>query len=239
MQAVNPVPLHIGVIMDGNRRFAKRLMKQPWKGHEWGSEKAREFLGWCREMGVRHITMYAFSVQNFNRPKKEFDYIMKLFEQEFKQILVDMEHDAHKYKVRIRFLGRIHMLPKNLQALFKKVEDATQNYNNYFLNLAIAYGGQEEITDAVIKIARELSAGLIKPNAINEELIRHSLYTNGQPYPDLIIRTGGERRLSNFMLWQGAYSELFFIDKMWPEITKRDFKKAVGDYQSRQRKFGH
>ncbi|MCD6476652.1 MAG: di-trans,poly-cis-decaprenylcistransferase [Candidatus Aenigmarchaeota archaeon] len=228
---------HIGVIMDGNRRLAKRLMKNPWKGHEYGANKVKDFLKWCHELGIKCITLYAFSIQNFNRPKREFNYLMKLFEREFLDIC-NKNHEAHKYKVRIKALGRINLLPKKVQMAIKKAEQATKNYNKFLLNFAIAYGGQEEIVDAIKKIALKVKKGLIKPASINESLVKKSLYTNGQPYPDLIIRTGGEKRVSNFMLWQGAYSELYFIDKMWPEITKRDFMKAIKDFEKRQRRFG-
>jgi tritrans,polycis-undecaprenyl-diphosphate synthase [geranylgeranyl-diphosphate specific] len=232
-----PVPAHIAVVLDGNRRFASRLMKTPWMGHVWGARKVREFLGWCRDAGVRHATLYAFSVQNFARPRKEFDYLMKLFEKEFRAI-ADPKHDAHKYGVRVRFLGRIHLLPAAVRAAIRAAEKATARYSNYFVNIAVAYGGQEEITDAMRDVAEKVRSGKLDPSDINENTIRHSLYTNGAPYPDMILRTGGEHRLSNFLLWQGAYSELVFIKKTWPELTKRDFVNAIKDFQSRERRFG-
>jgi len=232
------VPKHIGIILDGNRRFAKRLMKKPWKGHEWGAKKVRKILGWCREYGVKYITLYSFSIQNFSRPKKEFDFIMKLFKKEALELL-NPKHEIHKHKIRVKIIGRIWMLPKDLQKIIKKLETETRNYKNYFLNVAVAYGGQEEITDAIIKIAKKVFKGIIEIKDINEKLIRHSLYTDGTPYPDLIIRTGGERRLSNFLLWQSAYSELIFVDKLWPEFEKEDFKNCIEEFQIRQRRFGH
>jgi len=232
-----PIPAHIAVILDGNRRFAKKLMRAPWMGHVWGAKKVREFLGWCRELGIKYATLYAFSIQNFNRPKKEFDYLMKLFEKDFRSI-TDPKHDVHKYGVRVRFLGRIGMLPPAVQAAIRAAEKATARYTNYFVNIAVAYGGQEEITDAVKGLAVKVAKGLLKPAAINEELIRHSLYTDGTPYPEMIIRTGGERRLSNFLLWQSAYSELVFIDRAWPDIRKNDFVGAMKEFQARERRFG-
>ena len=233
------VPQHLGVILDGNRRLAKRLVKLPWKGHDWGAKKVTEFLSWCRELGIQYVTLYSLSIQNiFNRPKNELDYIFKIFKREALELLKP-DHDVHKYGIRVRAIGRLHLLPKELQVLLRKVEKITEKYKNYFLNVAVAYGGQEEITDAVKDLARKISKGILKPSQINENLIRHSLYTNGTPYPDLIIRTGGERRLSNFLLWQSAYSELYFIDKMWPELSKRDFLKAIKDFQDRERRFGH
>lgn len=231
-------PVHIGVILDGNRRFAKRLMLEPWKGHEWGAEKVKELLRWCKGTGVKYLTLYSLSEENYkSRPKREMDFLLKIFEKEFIAI-TKKSHDAHKNKVRVKAIGRINILPKNLQTAIAAAEESTKNYKDYFLNLAIAYGGQQEITDAVIKIAKKISAGEIKLEQINEDLIRHSLYTNGAPYLDMIIRTGGEKRLSNFLLWQSAYSELFFVDKMWPEFTKEDFLSAIEEFKQRQRRFG-
>lgn len=232
------VPAHIGIILDGNRRFAKRLMLQPWKGHEWGAEKVRELLRWCKGTGVKYLTLYSLSIQNYiSRPKEEMKYLLGIFEKEFNEI-AKKSHEAHENKVRVKVIGRTNILPRSLQSAIAKAEESTKNYKNYFLNLAIAYGGQEEITDAIIGIAKKVSAGTIKPEQINEDLIRHSLYTNGAPYPDMIIRTGGEKRLSNFLLWQSAYSELFFVDKMWPDFTKDDFLSAIEEFKQRQRRFG-
>lgn len=228
---------HIGVILDGNRRFAKRLMKQPWKGHEWGSEKIKDFLNWCKEANIRTVTIYSFSVQNFSRPKVEFEFIMKLFEKEFLEMANNKEHPAHRNKVRVKAVGRIWMLPEFVQKAIKKAEKATEKYNNYYLNIAIAYGGQEEIVDATAKIARKVKNGEIDPDEIDTNVIEKMLYV-GQPYPDIIIRTGGEKRLSNFLLWQSAYSELFFIDKLWPEIKKEDFFRVLQEFALRERRFG-
>ena len=233
----NKVPVSIGIILDGNRRLAKRLMKRPWKGHEWGAKKVHQFLHWCKDLGIKYVTLYSLSVQNLNRPKIEFNYLMNLFKKEFLDVR-NPDHDAHKFKARIRALGRIHLLPKDLQNAIRIAEKATEKYDNFFENFAIAYGGQEEITDAIVKISKMVSEGKIKTGQINESLIKNQLYTNGTPYPDLIIRTGGDKRLSNFLLWQGAYSELIFIDKMWPEITKKDLVNAIKEYQRRERRFG-
>jgi tritrans,polycis-undecaprenyl-diphosphate synthase [geranylgeranyl-diphosphate specific] len=228
---------HIGVILDGNRRFAKRLMKQPWKGHEWGSGKVREFLKWCRETEIKHATLYSFSVQNFSRPKIEFEYLMKMFHKEFMDMVDNPEHDVHKNRVHVKAIGRLWMLPEKVQEAIKKAEAATKDYKDFHLNVAIAYGGQEEITDAITDIAKKIKEGLITPNDIDLDLIKNSLYT-GKPYPDLIMRTGGERRLSNFMPWQSAYSELVFLEKMWPELQKEDFFDVVRDFERRDRRFG-
>ncbi len=231
------MPQHVAIILDGNRRFAKRLMKKPWEGHNWGAKKVRELMKWCSEKKLHYITLYSFSIQNMERPKKEFEFLMKLFEREFKEI-AKPDHEVHEYGIKVNVIGRINLLPKNVRDAIKSAENATKNYNNYFLNLALAYGGQEEITDAVRKIAKDVAANKIKTKQINENLIRKNLYAGDIPYPDMIIRTGGEKRLSNFLLWQCAYSELFFIDKMWPEITKKDFFKALKDFEKRKRRFG-
>ncbi len=232
------IPEHVAVILDGNRRFAKRLMLQPWKGHEWGAKKVREFCEWCKELGIKRATFYTFSIQNFNRPKEEFNFLMDLFEKHFREIADGKNKDVIENEINVKAIGRIWMLPEKVQSAIRAAEEATKNYSKFFLNFAIAYGGQEEITDAVISIAKKVSQGLLDPKIINEDLVRHTLYTNGQPYPDLIIRTGGERRISNFLLWQSAYSEFIFLEKAWPELTKEDFFAAIEDFQKRERRFG-
>jgi tritrans,polycis-undecaprenyl-diphosphate synthase [geranylgeranyl-diphosphate specific] len=229
---------HIGVILDGNRRFAKRLMKEPWKGHQWGGEKVKELLSWCKEANIHTATLYSFSVQNFSRPKAEFEFLMKNFEKEFLKIAEDSNHVAHKDKVKVKAIGRLWMLPEFVQKAIKKAEEATSKYNDYHLNIAIAYGGQEEITDAMTKIGEQIKAGKIQPSDIDENTIKKFLYT-GQPYPDLILRTGGEKRLSNFMAWQSAYSELAFTEKLWPELQKQDFFNVLKDFHVRERRFGN
>ncbi len=232
------LPLHIGIILDGNRRFAKRLMKQPWYGHRWGAKKVKELLNWLKEYGIRYATLYSLSLENLKkRPKKELNHILKLFEKEFSKIL-NPKHEVHKYGVRIRIIGRTYLLPKKLQKIFKEVEKATRNYKNYFLNFAIAYGGKQEITDAVKKIVRKALNGKVKVRDIKEKFVEEHLYTNGQPPVDLIIRTGGENRVSNFLLWQGAYAEFFFVKKMWPEFEKEDFVRILKEYSQRERRFG-
>ena len=231
---MNKNPEHIGIILDGNRRFAKRLNLNPWKGHEFGYEKIRKFLNWCRELDIKEITLYCFSMQNFNRPKKEFDYIMSVFEKAFKDLLKDK--DVHTYKVRINFIGRCYLLPKNIQKLIKKAVDLTKDYDNYRVNIAIAYGGREEIIDAVKKIAEKINNKKLKITEINEKTFAENLYLDREP--DLIIRTGGDRRTSNFLPWQSIYSEWFFLEKMWSEFEKQDFINVIEEYKKRDRRFG-
>lgn len=230
---------HVGIIMDGNRRFAKRLMKKPWMGHKWGLEKARDVLRWACEADIKYLTAYTLSLENLkSRPKNELKLILSYVEKEIDEIMKNENHIVHKFNVNIRFIGRIHILPKNIQKKIRDVEKLTKKYDKHFLNIALAYGGQQEIVDATRKILKKGLKGIIKLSDINEELIKENLYTNGQPFPDLVIRTGGEKRLSNFLPFQSAYSELIFIDKKWPEISKRDFNNAIREFEKRQRRFG-
>ncbi len=231
------VPRHIGVILDGNRRFAKRLMLKPWKGHEWGAEKFRKFTDWCFELGAEEITAYVFSIQNFNRPKEEFDYIMKVFKKEAEELLKpDKLKDMAEKGIRINFIGRQWMLPKELQELQNKVMEATKENKQRRINFAMAYGGREEIIDAVQKIALEAQKGTLEPAKINEELFGKNLWLDSNP--DIVIRTGGEQRTSNFLPWQATYSELMFIDKLWPELEKEDVLACIEEYKQRERRFG-
>ena len=231
------VPRHIGVILDGNRRFAKRLMVKPWKGHEWGAEKFRKFCDWCTELGVEEITAYLFSIQNFNRPKDEFDFLMNIFRNEISLLLKPEKLQELKEKgTRICFIGRQWMLPQDLQELQNKVMEATKDNKPKRINFAIAYGGREEIIDAVQKIAMQAKEGKIDPKQINEEMFSKELCLNSAP--DIILRTGGEKRVSNFLPWQGTYSELIFIDKLWPELEKEDVEACIEEYNTRDRRFG-
>ncbi|WP_423792702.1 polyprenyl diphosphate synthase [Methanocaldococcus indicus] len=234
----NNLPKHIAIIMDGNRRTAKMLGKKSYEGHYLGAEKAKEVLRWTRDLGIKVVTLYSFSLENFNRPKEEIDVLMKLFKEKFYEIADDK--DIHKYKVRVKAIGRIHLLPKDVQEAIKYAEERTKNYNNFYVNIAIAYGGQQEIVDAVRKIAEKVKKGELNPEDIDKETIDDHLYTSHLPHPepDLIIRTSGEERISNFLIWQSSYSELYFCDVYWPFFRKIDFLRAIRDYQRRQRRFG-
>lgn len=227
-------PRHIGIILDGNRRFAKRLMLEPWKGHEYGVEKVREVLKWCKKLGIRELTLYAFSMQNFERPKREFGYIMDHFVKAFNDIVTN--RDVHEDKIRVRAVGRTHLLPEKVQEAIRNAEEATKDYGNYFVNVAIAYGGREEIVDAVKKIGRAIEDGRLKPEDIDEKMFEKNLYISDEP--DLIIRTGGDHRTSNFLVWQSNYSEWIFLEKMWPEFEEKDLIKCVQDFEQRERRFG-
>lgn len=231
----SPVPNHVGIILDGNRRFAKKLMLKPWKGHEWGAKKFEDVLKWCHDLGIKELTAYTFSVQNFNRPKEEFDYLMDLFRKEATQYL-QKDSDIEKYQVKVNFIGRIWMFPKDIQDLMHQLMEKTKTYQEHVLNFAMAYGGREEVIDAVRKLASDIKDGTLSVDQINEETFSRNLYTPDEP--DLIIRTGGEKRTSNFLIWQSWYSEWFFIEKTWPEFEKEDFVKVIEEFQGRERRFG-
>ena len=233
------VPQHIGIIPDGNRRLARRLMKTPWKGHEWGLEKIKKLLEWCEELGIKVVTVYVLSLENLHkRPKREINFLFDLARKEIEDILRDEKHIVHRNKVKVKFFGRLHLLPEDIRERIKKVTELTKDYSSYFLNLAIAYGGRQEIVEASKKLAIDVSKGVVDPQHIDESVLREYLWTNGFPDPDLIIRTGGEKRLSNFLPFQSTYSELIFLDKFWPELKKEDFFRAIKEFSKRQRRFG-
>ena len=222
---------HLGIIMDGNRRFAKRLLKNPWNGHSWGARKVEEVLDWCYEQNIHTVTLYALSLENLNtRPKKELQFLMDIFRKEFTS--ENFYKKMHKNKTCVRFFGKLEDLPKDIQEILRNVVETTKNYNNTYLNFAIAYSGRQEIIDAV----KKLDCDDIK--TLTTQNFEKKLDSYGIKDPDLIIRTSGEKRLSGFLLWQSAYSEYCFIDKLWPELTKEEFINAIDDYNKRQRRFG-
>ena len=233
-----PKPGHIGVITDGNRRWARQHDMIPWEGHWEGADRVEDFLGWCMELGVKTVTLYSFSTENFKRDEREVQELMRLFEKTLEDVKV--ADYIHKNRVRIRALGRTGMLPQRIQDLIREVEEATKEYDSYYLNIAIAYGGRAEIVDATRMIAAEVMNGEVRPEDIDEEVIEAHLYTAHlpQPDPDLVIRTSGESRLSNFLVWQSAYSELFLVDVYWPAFRKIDLMRAIRSYQQRSRRYG-
>jgi len=214
-------------------------MKRPWKGHEWGISKVKKLFEWCRPLGIRTITFYALSLENLNsRPKREINYLFRLAEKEIDDIIENKNNFAHKNRIRVNFFGNMNRLPERLQDKMKKVMEATRKYRDYTINFAVAYGGRQEITSACRAIASDVLKGRIKPADIDDMVIKQNLQTNGSKDPDLIIRTGGEKRLSNFLLFQSAYSELAFVDTLWPEFSKKEFDEVIRDYSSRERRFG-
>ncbi|MBU0457496.1 MAG: polyprenyl diphosphate synthase [Nanoarchaeota archaeon] len=225
---------HIGIILDGNRRFAKRLMMQPWKGHEYGINKVEKLFNWGKELGIKELTLYVFSMQNFNRPQKEFDYLMKLFLEFFSNEMI--KEKIYENKIKIRFIGRTHLLPEEVYSKIIKLMDETKDYDDYIINFAMAYGGQEEVVDAVKMLIKDIKKNKINEDIIDEELFENYLYLKSKP--DLIIRTGGDHRTSNFLIWQSNYSEWFFLDKFWPEFEKEDLMKVIDEFNNRERRFG-
>ena len=230
----NSIPKHVGIILDGNRRFAKRLMLKPWKGHEFGAEKVKKLLEWSKDVGIKELTLYAFSYENFNRPKKEFEYLMDLFRKEFDK-LIDNK-DISKNEIKINFIGRLQLFPKDIQERMYKIVEKTKKYNRYIVNIAMAYGGRAEIVDAVKRIGEKIKEGSLDVKNINEKLFSDNLYMSDDA--DLIIRTGGEKRTSGFLPWQGTYAELVFVDKSLPEFEKEDFLQCIKEFQGRKRRFG-
>ena len=233
----NKMPKHVAIIMDGNRRYAKlQGNKNVLKGHELGVDSLENVLDWSIELGIEIVTVYAFSTENFNRPKDEVDGLMRLFVINFKK-LVDHEK-IHKNEVRVKVVGRTELLPDDVKEAIKEAEDATKHYDKRLFNLAIGYDGRLEIIDSFKKIIKDVQEGKITVDDVDEELVSKNLYTKGLDDPNLIIRTSGEERLSGFLLWQSSYSELYFCETLWPELRKVDFLRAIRSYQARERRFG-
>ncbi|MEF8879156.1 MAG: polyprenyl diphosphate synthase [Candidatus Thermoplasmatota archaeon] len=230
------VPEHIAVIMDGNRRFAKSFGLDAEAGHLLGRDKIKEVLEWCLELNIKNLTIYAFSTENFKREESEVKSLMDLCKKELDKAKKDSR--IHKNKVKIRVIGNLEILPEEIKESAEYIMKQTEDYDNYSLNVALAYGGRQEIIQAIKKIAEDVKKDNIKIEEIQEKIVSKYLYTNGLPDPDLILRTSGEERISNFLLWQLAYSELYFSDVYWPAFQKRDFLDAIKTCQKRQRRFG-
>lgn len=231
-------PEHIAIILDGNRRWASEQALNLFSGHEKGADKVEQLIDWCLQLGVKSITLYMFSTENFQRSKSEVEEIMRIAEERFQRILADER--IHENKVRVKVIGRVNLLPEHLQQLIADVEKSTEGYDKHFLNFAFAYGGRAEIVDAAKKIAEKVGTGDLSPDEVDEQLFEKHLYTSHMPNqdPDLIIRTSGEERLSGFLLWQSAYSELCFLDVYWPDFRFIDLLRAVRTFQNRKRRFG-
>jgi short-chain Z-isoprenyl diphosphate synthase len=233
-------PKHVGFIMDGNRRFARQAGFEALVGHHRGADKLHDVLSWCSEAGVRFVTVWCFSLDNFQRSPEEVEGLLQLFEDKAREMAVSPQ--IHEREVRIRFIGRLELLPESLRAEIRRVEEATAGYRKLQLNVAMAYGGREEIADAFRRyVKNQMAAGEgledILKNLDPSSLDPH-LYTSGQPEPDLILRTSGEIRLSGFLLWQSCHSEYYFSDTNWPAFRQIDFLRALRAYHDRQRRFG-
>lgn len=228
----NNLPVHIGVIMDGNGRWAKKRGLPRSAGHSAGADTLKKIVTECNNIGIKYITVYAFSTENWKRPKEEVDFLMNL--------LLDYLKNAEKTlageNVVIRAIGSRTELSEEIQQQIIKTEDFTKNNTGIIMNIALNYGGREEIVNGIKKAAKDLKDGVISD--IDDKIFSNYLYTADQPDPDLIIRTSGEQRLSNFLLWQACYSELWFTKKLWPDFSKKDLYEAISDYQHRGRRFG-
>jgi tritrans,polycis-undecaprenyl-diphosphate synthase [geranylgeranyl-diphosphate specific] len=232
------LPNHIAIILDGNRRWAKYGLAGMKNGHLQGADRAEELLNWINDLGIRITTLYVLSTENLSRSDEELNNIFELLKQKLERLYTDSR--IHKRKMRIKAIGNMSLLPNSLQNILHRLEKETDKYNSMFLNIAVAYGGQKELVDAIRQIAYGAKMGQLKIEDINEKLIESYLYTSHlpQPEPDLILRTSGEKRLSGFLIWQSAYSELVFMDVFWPEFRKIDLMRAIRTYQSRVRRFG-
>jgi undecaprenyl diphosphate synthase len=224
------IPNHLVIFCDGNRRWAKEQGLSPLEGHKKGYEKLVNLCEWCKDRGIKVLTAFGFSTENWNRAKEEVDYLMKLLEEG----IVSNFKNRNEKGVRVRVIGQKERLPQSLQKAIQEVEEETKNNDKLFLNLAISYGGKWDILQAVKKIVQDK----IVPEKIDEVLFENYLSTAGLPMPDLIIRPGGEMRMSNFVLWQAAYSELYFSSKYWPAYSEQDLDEALVEFDRRHRRFG-
>ncbi|MDR1954419.1 MAG: di-trans,poly-cis-decaprenylcistransferase [Candidatus Methanoplasma sp.] len=232
-----PIPKHIAIIMDGNRRYAAEILESDSKeGHRKGEEKIEEMLWWCLELNIPHVTVYAFSTENFKRDKEEIDFIMKLSETALYRMADNKK--VHENKVRIRVFGNHTILPDSVKEAIKYADERTSSYSDFNFHVAMAYGSREEIISAVKDIATKVANGELRVADISEKIFSDHLYTSDIPDPDLILRTSGEVRISNFLLWQLAYSELYFTDVYWPGFRYIDFLRAIRSYQQRVRRYG-
>jgi len=230
------VPHHVAVIMDGNRRFAESLGMVVAEGHEKGREKLEELLEWCLDIGIKMLTVFAFSTENVGRSREEVDNLMRMFAHDFRRLAADER--VHEHRIRVRVLGQTDLLPADVAEAISEAEERTKDYDSYFFNLAVGYGGREEILHAIRNVAKRVKEGDLEVDDITERTFSDFLYTRDMPDPDLILRTSGEERISNFLLWQLAYAELYFADVYWPGFRKIDFLRAVRSYQLRRRRFG-
>ncbi len=230
------MPAHVGLILDGNRRWAKDMGFDVNMGHRYGFEKLKSVLRWCWQLGIHVVTVYALSVENLQRNPKEVGELMTLLSKGFTEVLGDQE--IHSHRVQVKAIGRLELLSEDLRKTIEKAEEATKGYDANTIYVAVAYGGRAEILDAAKKVVREVLDGKLRLEDISEETFSKHLYTAGEPDPDLVIRTSGEERLSGFLLWQSAYSEFCFIDVYWPEMRRIDLLRALRTYQRRKRNYG-
>ena len=235
------LPRHIGLILDGNRRYAQELgLSDPLEGHRLGADKLEQVLDWLEHLHIRIITIYVLSTENLSRPHRELDGLLRLIEAKMRAVAVDPK--IHRKGVRVRAVGQLELLPTSLQEAIAHAQETTQVYSNFFLNIAVGYGGRQEIADAVRQLLKDRARRGMPLTQVADEItpeeIGKYLYMYDLPDPDLIIRTSGEVRLSGFLLWQSAYSEFYFCDAYWPAFRKIDLLRAIRNYQQRRRRFG-
>lgn len=223
------IPVHLGIIMDGNGRWAKMRNQKRTFGHERGAEVAEDVIQWCSDLGVRYLTLYSFSTENWKRPEEEVNFLFKLFVKYLESRMMKIINKG----VRMRFTGRINELPEDVKKSIEKISQKSKNNTKLDLVMALNYGGRQEITDAVNKI---IQSG--NNQKITEKMISENTYLPDVPEPDLIIRTSGEIRMSNFLLWESAYSELYFTEKLWPDFNYEDLTEAFREFSLRERRFG-
>lgn len=237
LPAKEKLPRHVGIIMDGNGRWAQSRGLSRSEGHRAGAKVFRKITEYAIDLGIKHLTFYAFSTENWQRPKEEVAALMTLF-REYLAEAEEKKAENEKRGVRIRFIGDTDMLPPDIVEKIKTAHRETENEEQATVNVAINYGGRQEILYSVRQIAGILAAGELLPEEISEQTIAEHLYTHDQPDPDLIIRPSGEQRLSNFLIWQSAYAEFWYSDVLWPDFSSEDFDKAIIDYANRNRRFG-
>ena len=231
---IDSVPNHIAIIMDGNGRWAKKRNKSRDYGHKEGKKSVKKIVKACAKLGIKNLTLFAFSTENWNRPRLEIDFLMKLLLTSLNQELETLT----KNNIRFKTIGNLEKLPKKLASYLIKVTEKTQNNSRMTLTIALSYGARKEIVDAMQAIGDKVKNNLISSKNIDESVINQHLYTHYLPDVDLLIRTSGEKRVSNFLLWQIAYAEFYFTEKLWPDFSKEDLYEAIVNYQQRERRFG-
>ena len=228
------IPQHIAIIMDGNGRWAKKRGLPRVAGHRRGIETVRSIVKAAGQLGVKFLTLYAFSIENWNRPKSEVSMLMRSLDNFLKKRLKEL----HENGIKLNVIGRMQGLPEFVQKSLNNAMDLTKHNSRLTVNLALNYGGRQEIMDAAREIARGCQAGRMSVDNLDEDVFSQHLYTRGVPDPDLLIRTSGEQRISNFLLWQLSYAEFYFTNKLWPDFSDSDLQEAIADFQARQRRFG-
>lgn len=232
--APRKVPVNLGIIMDGNGRWAKKRGLPRTAGHVTGAQVFRKIAKYCEKCGVRYLTVYAFSTENWRRPKDEVESIMNLLRQYLKESLADFQQE----NIVVRFIGNREELAQDIRDLIEEAEESTAHKTGMTLNIALNYGGQQEIVQATRVLAQRVAEGALAPDAIDEKMLQEALYTEHQPPVDLILRPSGEYRLSNFLIWQSAYAEFVFMDVLWPDFKEKDLDWAFEEYARRDRRFG-